>query len=42
MKKNKLQIHKVIDESENFYTPKELIGDVPFRCLIVGKSHLSG
>tara|TARA_R110000803_G_scaffold85714_2_gene152004 strand:- start:1100 stop:1843 length:744 start_codon:yes stop_codon:yes gene_type:complete len=38
----KLQIEKVKDDSENFYTPKEVIGDLPCRCLIVGRSHISG
>ena len=38
----KLEITKVKDESENYYTKKDLLGDLPFRCLIVGKSQLSG
>ena len=40
--KRKLQIHKVIDKSEKFYTPKNTIADIPFRMLVVGKSFLSG
>lgn len=37
-----LSIYKVKDEAETYYTKKDLIFDVPFRLLIVGKSQLSG
>jgi hypothetical protein len=37
-----LAIYKVKDEAETYYTKKDLIFDVPFRLLIVGKSQLSG
>jgi hypothetical protein len=37
-----LSIYKVKDEAETYYTNKDLIFDVPFRLLIVGKSQLSG
>jgi hypothetical protein len=42
MSNRKLQIYKVIDGAENFYTKKDKIFDIPFRLLIVGKSQLSG
>lgn len=37
-----LEIYKVKDEAETYYTKKDLIFDVPMRLLIVGKSQLSG
>jgi hypothetical protein len=42
MTDKKLQIYKVKDEAESFYTKKDLIFDIPMRLLIVGKSQLSG
>lgn len=41
MPKN-LQIYKVKDNAETYYTKKETIFDLPCRLLIVGKSQLSG
>jgi hypothetical protein len=41
MPKN-LQIYKVKDKAETYYTQKDIIFDIPFRLLIVGKSQLSG
>lgn len=41
MPKN-LQIFKVKDEADEYYTKKDVIFDVPFRLLVVGKSQLSG
>jgi hypothetical protein len=37
-----LSIYKVKDEADKDYTKKDLIFDIPFRLLIVGKSQLSG
>lgn len=37
-----LSIYKVKDEADKYYTKKDLIFDIPFRLLIVGKSQLSG
>jgi hypothetical protein len=37
-----LSIYKVKDEAETYYTKKDIIFDIPFRLLIVGKSQLSG
>lgn len=37
-----LQIFKVKDGADEYYTKKDIIFDVPFRLLIVGKSQLSG
>jgi len=37
-----LEIYKVKDEADKYYTKKDLIFDIPFRLLIVGKSQLSG
>jgi hypothetical protein len=42
MSDKKLQIYKVRDKAESFYTKKDLIFDLPMRLLIVGKSQLSG
>ena len=41
-KKKKLQIYKVKDKNEKHYTKKDILSDIPFRMLIVGKSQLSG
>lgn len=41
MPKN-LQIYKVKDNADTYYTKKDLTFDLPFRLLIVGKSQLSG
>jgi hypothetical protein len=41
MPKN-LEIYKVKDKAETYYTKKDIIFDLPFRLLIVGKSQLSG
>ena len=40
--KKKLQIYKMIDKSESYYTKKDRIADLPFRMIICGKSQLSG
>lgn len=40
--KKKLQIYKMIDNSENYHTKKDIIADIPFRMVICGKSQLSG
>ncbi len=40
--KKSLEIYKVKDKNEKFYTPKNIISDLPFRICIVGKSQLSG
>jgi hypothetical protein len=37
-----LSIYKVKDQAETYYTKKDIIFDIPFRLLIVGKSQLSG
>jgi hypothetical protein len=37
-----LAIYKVKDGAENYYTHKDIIFDLPFRVLIIGKSQLSG
>ena len=37
-----LKILKMKDKSEKFYKKKRRIFDMPFRLLIIGKSHLSG
>lgn len=37
-----LQIYKVRDKADSYYTKKEVIFDLPLRLLIVGKSQLSG
>jgi hypothetical protein len=37
-----LQIYKVKDNADTYYTDKDVIFNVPFRLLIVGKSQLSG
>lgn len=42
MTDKRLQIYRVIDKAESFYTKKDLIFDIPMRLLIVGKSQLSG
>ena len=42
MSDKKLQIYKVRDKAESFYTKKDTIFDLPMRLLIVGKSQLSG
>lgn len=42
MADKKLQIYKVRDKAESFYTKKDTIFDIPMRLLIVGKSQLSG
>lgn len=40
--KTKLQIDKMKDSGEKFYTKMKHLFDIPFRLLIVGKSQLSG
>tara|TARA_R110002153_G_scaffold185499_1_gene338595 strand:+ start:9798 stop:10559 length:762 start_codon:yes stop_codon:yes gene_type:complete len=40
--KKKLQIYKMIDKSESYYTKKETIADIPFKMVVCGKSQLSG
>jgi hypothetical protein len=42
MSSKKLQIFKVKDKAESFYTKKDTIFDIPMRLLVVGKSQLSG
>lgn len=42
MSNKKLQIYKVRDKAEGFYTKKDTIFDLPMRLLVVGKSQLSG
>ena len=42
MKNKKLQIYKMVDKSENYYTKKDKIADIPFKMVICGKSQLSG
>jgi hypothetical protein len=42
MNRSKLQIHKVIDTNEKYYIKKDIIADLPFKIVIVGKSQLSG
>jgi len=37
-----LSIYKVKDEADTYYTEKDVIFNVPFRLLIVGKSQMSG
>jgi len=37
-----LTIYKVKDSAENYYIHKDVIFDLPFRLLIIGKSQLSG
>jgi len=37
-----LEIYKVKDKAESYYTKKDTIFDIPLRLLIVGKSQLSG
>ena len=39
---NKYKILRMRDSSEKHYTKKKRIFDIPFRLLVVGKSHLSG
>ena len=40
--KKSLEIYKVKDKNEKYYTKKDIISDIPFRICIVGKSQLSG
>jgi len=42
MNNKKLQIYKVRDKAEGFYTKKDTIFDLPMRLLVIGKSQLSG
>ena len=39
---NKYKILKVIDKTDNYYTPVKTLFDIPFRLLINGKSQMSG
>jgi hypothetical protein len=39
---SKLSIYKVKDSAENHYIDKEVIFNVPFRLLVVGRSYFSG
>ena len=41
-KRKKLRILKMIDKNEKHYTTKDIIADLPFRMIVVGKSQLSG
>lgn len=40
--KKKFDIYNVKDKKENFYKKKDIIPNVPFRCAIIGRSHVSG
>ncbi len=42
MNNKKLEIYKVKDKNEKYYTKKPIISDLPARICIVGKSQLSG
>jgi hypothetical protein len=37
-----LEIYKVIDKADNYYTKKDLIFDLPLRIGIIGASQRSG
>lgn len=41
-KRDNLKILKMIDKNEKHYTKKDVIADLPFRMVVVGKSQLSG
>jgi len=42
MNKQNYQILKVIDKTDNYYTPVKTLFDIPFRLLINGKSQMTG
>lgn len=42
MVKNKYSMLKVKDKAETYYTKKNIIFDLPFRLLLIGKSQFSG
>lgn len=41
-KYKKLEVLKVKDTNEKYYTPLPIVSDIPHRILVVGKSQLSG
>lgn len=42
MNSNKYEIYKVKDKADSYYTHKDLIFDIPYRLLLIGKSQFSG